>query len=353
MAGFRIGSITLENPLVLAPMAGFTDLPFRRICRGFGAALTYTEMVSADGLVAGNPMSRRLILSDGSDRPLAVQIFGSEPVIMAHAARICQEEGADLVDINMGCPVPKVVKRGAGAALLGQPFLAGRILDAVRRVLHIPLIIKLRSGWTAAQVVAPEIARIAQECGTDAIALHARPRSLGYSHPAEWALIQQVRQAVSIPVIGNGDVLSPTDAPAMREETGCQGVMIGRGARGNPWIFARALTLLHGAPLAPPPSPSEIWQVVEAHLRAIQDHYSPDRAQHMAKAHLLRYLRGRPASARVREGVARAASVRAIETLVRDHVALLGSEAPGASGSCQKEILDNFLHPPIITSSSS
>jgi nifR3 family TIM-barrel protein len=331
VVGFRIGSLELENPLVLAPMAGFTDLPFRRICRRLGAALTYTEMVSAQGLVLGNPMSRRLILSDGSDRPFAVQIFGSDPDVMAQAARICQEEGADLVDINMGCPVPKVVKRGAGAALLERPLVAGRILEAVRRVLRIPLTIKVRSGWTAEQVVAPEIARMAQECGVDAIALHARPRSQGYTHCAQWALIRQLRESVSIPVIGNGDVLSPADALTLRDATGCQGIMIGRGARGGPWIFSRALAMLEGGRLSPEPAGSEVWRIVETHLESIRDHYAPDRALHVAKAHLLRYLRGRPASARVRESAVRASSVAALRAIVRDHLTLLASE-PGEEG---------------------
>jgi tRNA-dihydrouridine synthase B len=310
--GLRIGALTLDNPLVLAPMAGVTDLPFRRICRQMGAALVGSEMVSALGLVRGAPNSRRLLTSDGSDRPLSVQIFGTDAAIMARAARICQEEGADVLDVNMGCPVAKVVRRGAGAALLRDLPHAARVLDAIRRAIQIPLTVKLRAGWTAQDFVAPELARIARECGVDAIAFHPRSRSQGYGIPARWDLIRQLRESTSLPVIGNGDVLQPCDALAMRQATGCHGIMIGRGARGNPWIFPQALALLGGQTPQALPGVHETWRIVCEHLQGIQNHYPSNKALHLAKAHLLRYLRGFPGSARIRETASRSQDLDAL-----------------------------------------
>jgi nifR3 family TIM-barrel protein len=310
----QLGTLVLDSPLILAPMAGVSDLPFRRACRSEGAGLVFTEMISARGLSLGAPNSRRLLASDGSDRPLAAQIFGSDPAVMAEAARICQEEGADLVDINMGCPVPKVVRKGAGAALLKDTLQAVRVMDAVRRVLAVPLTIKIRSGWTVDRPVALEMGRLAQECGVDAITLHARARSEGYSCPARWPLIAQLRESTSLPVIGNGDVGSVADVLAMRRETGCHGVMIGRAARGNPWIFSQGRTALQGHPAPPPPDPAEIWRVLSAHMAGIDSHYAPHKALHLTKAHLLRYVKGIPGSAAFREAAARATDLDSLRS---------------------------------------
>lgn len=334
----KIGSLVLENRLILAPMAGVTDFPFRRICRRMGAGLVGTEMVSAQGLVIGAPNTKRLLASDGTDRPLCVQLFGSDPGLMAQAAQMCQDHGTDVVDINMGCPVPKVVRRGAGAALLKDPLAAAKIIKAVRRVLHIPLTVKMRSGWTAGQAVAVELACMAQDCGVDAVVIHPRARSQGYATPANWDLIRMVKDAISIPVIGNGDVLEPQNTLAMKTQTGCDGVMIGRGARGNPWIFHRSIALLRGDPLPPPPSHEEIRQVLHEHLEAIRAHYGQVRALHVAKAHMSKYTRGLPASARLREKVFRAKDIRALASLMASYLETLESH-PGPEAKAPRGLI--------------
>jgi len=300
--GLRIGSLTLENPLILAPMAGFTDLPFRRICRQMGASLVHTEMISAKGLVLNAPNTRRLLQSDGTDRPLVVQLFGSDPETMAEAAEICQHWGADMIDINMGCPVPKVIRKGAGAALLRDPDRALKVLRAVRRAVTVPLTIKMRAGWKAGEFVAMEIALGAQDCGVDAVTLHPRSRTQTYGTPADWDLIRRLKDTLSIPVIGNGDVLTGEDAVRMMKETACDGVMIARGALGNPWIFSRALALLQGKDL-PAPDLASIRRMLFRHLEGIRSHLSEKRALHTAKVHAMKYTRGLPYSHRLRKEI--------------------------------------------------
>ncbi len=243
----RIGNLQLSNNLILAPLAGITDLAFRTIVRRYGCGLCYTEMVSADGLVRGHRGSLNYLRSGTGDRPLIAQIFGSDPVVLAAAARIIEEGGlADAVDINMGCPVKPVVRRGAGAALMREPEKVRLILQAARKATGLPLTVKIRSGWSAQERNAIEIARIAEGEGVDAIAVHPRTASQGFSGRADWAVITEVKKALRIPVIGNGDVETPEDVNAMLGRTGCDGVMIGRSALGNPWIFRNALSLLRG-----------------------------------------------------------------------------------------------------------
>ena len=295
-----IGSVVLKNPLIMAPMAGITDLPFRRICRQMGAALCHTEMVSAQGLVLRARNTFRLLATDDADRPVSVQLFGAEPKVMAEAAHICREEGADMVDINMGCPVPKVVKRSAGAALLKAPRLAGEILEAVRKVIRIPLTVKLRTGWTASEHTALDIALAAQDIGVDAVTLHSRARSQSYGTPADWTVIRKLKERLRIPVIGNGDILKPEDVAAVRESTGCDGVMIARGAWGNPWIFKQALDLLHEGSTGEPPDPTEILRLIRRHMEYLAEHYHPIKALHLSKSHVLRYTRGLTGGARFR-----------------------------------------------------
>lgn len=318
----RIGSITLESPLILAPMTRVTDLPFRAICRSMGASLVTTEMVSAEGLVRGALATRRLLVSDGSDRPLAVQLFGASPRILAQAARICQEEGADLVDLNMGCPVPQVVGRGAGAALLRDLPLAAAILEAMRRNLRIPLTVKIRSGWTPQQGVVLELARIALECGVDAVTLHPRARSESYAQPARWDLVKLLVQNCSLPVIGNGDVCTPKDALAMLQDTGCQGVMIGRAAMGNPWIFQHAASLLSGQVPPAKPGPGEIWRVLDLHMEGIASYYGAQGGLQSARFHASRYTRGIAGSARMRQALNGARSLGELRGMLHDFLAM-------------------------------
>ncbi len=299
----RIGDKIIGGSLVLAPMTGITDFPFRVLCRKLGAAATVTEMVSAEGIVRRSPESLVLPRSDGSDRPLWVQIFGSSPGVMAEAARICQEEGADIVDINMGCPVTKVVKTGGGAALMRDLRLAGRIVREVRKRITIPLTVKMRSGWDSTDSRFLELGRIAQEEGADALILHARSRNESYSVPAKWHLIGALVEVCSVPVIGNGDVGSVRDAQRMMELTGAKGAMIGRAAVGNPWVFSEVKGqkggFSHGSPL----SCEDFWEVVDLHLKMIQIHYREGKGLSAAKFHLSKYLKGLPRASQMRRQV--------------------------------------------------
>ncbi|MDI9571488.1 MAG: tRNA dihydrouridine synthase DusB [Pseudomonadota bacterium] len=233
----NIGGLDFDFPVFLAPMAGITNLPFRLIVRRCGCPLAFTEMVSVNGLVRGAERTGRYLDSAPEDRPLGAQIFGTEAEIMATAARLAMDRGAALIDINMGCPVKKVVRAGAGAALLKDPARIGRIVKAVREAVSLPLTVKIRSGWRAAAVNATEVARIAEAEGADAVIVHPRTADQGFGGRADWSVIRAVKEALAIPVIGNGDIRRAADAGRMRAATACDGVMIGRAALGNPWIF--------------------------------------------------------------------------------------------------------------------
>ena len=243
----NIGRLILENQTILAPLAGITNLPFRLIARRAGCALVCSEMISANGLVRNSPKTIRMLASTPAEKPLAIQIFGSEPAMMAEAAAMVASSGADIVDINFGCSVKKIVKTGAGVALMRELPQATALIRAVRRAVEIPFTIKIRSGWEKSGQQAFELARVAQECGVDAIAVHPRTASQGFGGEADWPLIAAIKKTVSIPVIGNGDIFCADDALRMLMETGCDFVMIGRAAVGNPWIFKQVDARLKGA----------------------------------------------------------------------------------------------------------
>ena len=264
---WKIGSVEIENPFVLAPMAGVTDLPFRKLCKEQGAGLICTEMVSAKAISFHNKNTESLMEIDPLEHPVSLQLFGNEPELMAEVAKSIEERPFDILDINMGCPVPKVVNNGEGSALLKDPELIGRIIKAVSGAVKKPVTAKMRIGFEGYPVDPVEIAKIMEDSGAAAIAVHGRTRQQYYAGQADWETIRKIKEAVSIPVIGNGDVDSPEKAEALLKETGCDAVMIGRGVRGNPWIF-RELNhyFLTGEKLSPP-SIQEVREMILRHAR--------------------------------------------------------------------------------------
>lgn len=262
-----IGNVTLDNNLILAPMAGVTDLPFRVLCKEQGAGLICMEMVSAKGIYYNNKNTESLLAIDEREHPVSLQLFGSDPEIMSEMAKRIEHRPFDILDINMGCPVPKVVNNGDGSALMKNPILAGEIIEKTAKAIKKPLTVKIRKGFDDAHVNAVEMAHIAEESGAAAIAVHGRTREQYYSGKADWEIIRKVKEAVKIPVIGNGDIFTPQDAYRMQQETGCDGLMIARGAQGNPWIFAQINHFLETGEKLPKPSPKEMVEMVLRHAK--------------------------------------------------------------------------------------
>jgi len=296
----------------MAPMAGITNMPFRVIVRGMGAGLVFTEMVSAMGLTMKAKKTLQYLKSVPAEKPLGVQIFGSEPDVMARAADMVIEAGADMVDLNMGCPVKKVVKTGAGASLLKDPGRVRQVVSSVRKTCHVPLTVKIRAGWSPEKPVACGIARVIEDCGADAIIVHPRFANQGYSGKADWSLIGEVKERVKILVIGNGDIMNPSDALNMMRLTGCDGVMIGRAAVRKPWIFRQILQLEKGLPVQEPDL-SERRSIIMKHYDLLQDSMNEYRAALCMRGLLIHYTKGLPGSGRFREGFSR---IKDLESLV-------------------------------------
>jgi nifR3 family TIM-barrel protein len=309
----KIGGLELGAGLILAPMAGITDLSFRRIAKSFGADLVTSEMVSAEGLVRNSASTRFLLNSHPEEKPLAIQLFGSDPSVMSEAARIVADEGADLIDLNMGCPVPKVLRQGAGAQLIRQPEKVKQIVEAVRRVVSIPVTVKTRSGWSKSQMNVLEVARAAEDGGADAITIHPRTAKQGFSGKADWYLIAKVKEAVTMPVIGNGDVTRPGQVEEMRQLTGCNGVMIGRGAMGNPWIFKQAIQLARGEEVTSP-SLRDRLEVMGRHLDLYKESLSGRQSLTGIRSRLMWYSKGLRGSARLRAALS---GCRDTETMIK------------------------------------
>ncbi len=308
----RIGNTELPGSVILAPMAGVSDLPFRLLCREQGADLVCMEMVSAKAIAYHNRNTEKLMQIDPEERPVSLQLFGSDPDLMAEIAQQIEERPFDILDINMGCPVPKIVGNGEGSALMRNPKLVEEIVTKVARAIRKPLTVKIRKGFDDAHVNAVEIARIAEASGAAAVAVHGRTREQYYSGKADWDVIRQVKEAVSIPVIGNGDVDSPEKAKALMEETGCDGVMIGRAARGNPWIFREISEYLKTGQKTERPSAEEIRAMMLRHARMQVEHKGDYTGIREMRKHISWYTAGMPHSARMR---ARINSVESFEEL--------------------------------------
>lgn len=263
----KIGNVELENNLILAPMAGVTDLPFRLLCKEQGCGLMYTEMVSAKAILYKNRNTGPLMEVRPEEEPVALQLFGSDPEIVSDIAAQVEDGPYAFIDINMGCPVPKIVNNGEGSALMKNPKLVEQILTALVKKVKKPVTVKFRKGFDDDHINAVEIAKIAESCGVSAVAVHGRTRAQFYSGKADWDIIRQVKEAVKIPVIGNGDIFTPEDAKRMLDETGCDGLMIARGAKGNPWIFSRTLHYLETGELLGPPDKEELKETILRHAQ--------------------------------------------------------------------------------------
>ena len=296
----QIGEIKLAAPLALAPMAGITDLPFRLICRRLGCGMTVSEMVSAKGLLYKNVRTTEMLRIDDGERPTAIQLFGSVPEELAEAARMVEASGADMIDFNMGCPVPKIVNNGGGSALMKQPQLAHDILAAMVKAVKIPVTVKFRAGWDDSNRNAVEIAKAVEAAGVSAVAVHGRTRQQFYEGKADWGIIAEVKQAVKVPVFGNGDIFTVEDGLRMLAETGVDGLMIGRGADGNPWIFRELAAVLRGEERPAAPALQERLAQAAEHLDMLIDYKGEHISVKEMRRHISAYLKGLPHAAEFR-----------------------------------------------------
>lgn len=314
----NIGGLNIQGRFFLAPMAGVTDVVYRRICRSRGAALTYTEMVSAKGLYYNDRKTKELTKTDGS--PCAVQIFGSDSGIMAEVVPKVLSSGCDMIDINMGCPAPKIAGNGDGSALMKNPALMGEIMRSVADASPVPVTAKIRKGWSASSINAVECAKILEANGAAAVAVHGRTREEYYSGAADWDIIRGVKRAVSVPVIGSGDVWSAEDAVRMLEYTGCDAVMIARGAEGNPFIFRQANELLKTGSISFYPTPKEkLCQCIE-HIRALVEDKGEPRGVKEARKHIAWYIKGLPGASRLKSEIFKISDFAVMESVLKSYV---------------------------------
>lgn len=321
---WSIGGIALANRVILAPMAGITDKAFRLIVSEFGCGLIFTEMISATALSYNSSRTKIMLDLEGEPGPVNVQVFGSDPAVMVDAARLAIAEGATLIDINMGCPAPKVVKNNEGCALMRNLPLAGKIIRAVTAASSVPVTVKMRKGWDEASANALELAQLAEENGAAAVTVHGRTRDQYYSGRADWSIIRRIKAAVRIPVIGNGDIRCPQDAREMLLETGCDAVMIGRGALGNPWLFRRTVHYLKSGELLAEPTAAMKTEMAVRHLHMVAGFKGEYRAVREMRKHIAWYIKGLRDAARIREKINIIDSIEGIEGVLHDFLEGLG-----------------------------
>lgn len=314
----NIGSVKLDNPTVMAPLAGITNLPFRLLAKEAGCALVWSEMISANGLVYQSQKTLGMLDSQPEEKPLAVQIFGANPAIMAEATKIVESSGADILDINFGCSVKKVIKTGAGVALMKAIKTAEAVLNTVRKSTTIPLTIKIRTGWDNSGRQAAEISEIAEACGVDAIAIHPRTVTQGFGGHADWSIISAVKNIVSIPVIGNGDIWTAQDGLKMQKETGCDGIMIGRAAIGNPWIFSQYLNLLRGEEISSV-SLEQRFKIMRRYVKTSVKYIGEKRACQMIRSRLSWFVKGMRYSSRFRDSIKHISSEQEAYRLIESY----------------------------------
>lgn len=312
----KIGNVELKNAIALAPMAGVTDLPFRLLCKEQGCGLMYTEMVSAKALLYKNRNTKPLLETRPEEEPVAVQLFGSDPEIMSEMALQLEEGPYAIIDVNMGCPVPKIVNNGEGSALMKDPKLAEQILTAMVKKLHKPVTVKFRKGFNDSNINAVEFAKMAESCGVAAVAVHGRTREQYYSGKADWDIIRQVKETVGIPVIASGDIFTPEDAAACLEQTGCDGLMLARGVRGNPWLFHQIREYLGHGTLEAKPSREEMVQMILRHARMLIECKGELMAMREMRKHVAWYTAGYPGSASLRRRVNEIEKYEDLERLI-------------------------------------